>query len=583
MKNFSNKFLVRMLFAATFALLFSGLRVEAAPGFDPADLRRPTGLSCKQEECPVCPPDRPPAPTCKTCKTCAKCPPPPACPTPTPKPTPEPDQCPVGGLGKLTQSIDNEILNGKAKHKNNKRLTNPRDIFSGDLNHCMEKLIGKLSGLKMHQAKVYNDDQYGAFIERMKGFVCTGSWILRPHSIYIDEGDGKKKKVESACSSGHLVYNPKTCEPATQDEINKCKIVSLAHANIELSTPISLLWGEPTGDSSGVPVYGSLDMSGEKSWLLWKASESAPLLVFDPEKTGVVSSPVQLFGNWAFGGKKTASLSSSASVQPSPWKHGYEALATLDSNGNGKVDGEELSSLSLWFDKNRNAVSEEGEVIPVTELGITVIHYNVDPSVEGGLERDIQLQIGYERVKEDGTVLVGASVDWYTPKLASPAEVMRYLNMVSIMDEPKYDSGLPEEVDFMTEEVSSYGKSTPGSVQGQWNWRIEGEVQHEGLFVFNSFEEDAMVLDGYSISSSEVSGEKESSLISSVYLRGKKRVNENGFTELSFASANIRGVKLKSTAILSKDGKSMKGKTVVLGDFMEEESTAEYSWTAIKE
>ena len=38
------------------------------------------------------------------------------------------------------------------------------------------------------------------------------------------------------------------------------------------------------------------------------------------------------------------------------------SLALLDTNHDGKLSGKELDALALWFDKNRDGVSQPGEV-----------------------------------------------------------------------------------------------------------------------------------------------------------------------------------------------------------------------------
>lgn len=54
--------------------------------------------------------------------------------------------------------------------------------------------------------------------------------------------------------------------------------------------------------------------------------------------------------------------------------NGYEQLATLDKNGDGKIMGEELNTLAVWQDKNGNVKVDAGEVATVKELGITEIN-----------------------------------------------------------------------------------------------------------------------------------------------------------------------------------------------------------------
>jgi hypothetical protein len=50
---------------------------------------------------------------------------------------------------------------------------------------------------------------------------------------------------------------------------------------------------------------------------------------------------------------------------------GFEKLSTLDADQDGKITGEELKTLSVWQDKNGNALVDDGEVVAVCELGIT--------------------------------------------------------------------------------------------------------------------------------------------------------------------------------------------------------------------
>jgi hypothetical protein len=49
------------------------------------------------------------------------------------------------------------------------------------------------------------------------------------------------------------------------------------------------------------------------------------------------------------------------------WDHGYEALASLDADGDGFVGGGEARGLYLWFDRNQNAAADEGEVEPLSQ------------------------------------------------------------------------------------------------------------------------------------------------------------------------------------------------------------------------
>lgn len=81
----------------------------------------------------------------------------------------------------------------------------------------------------------------------------------------------------------------------------------------------------------------------------WLGADAA-WLVYDPRARGRITSALQLFGSvtfWMF------------------WHDGYEALAALDDNGDGSLRGVELTGLALWHDRDRNGISDPGEVEPL--------------------------------------------------------------------------------------------------------------------------------------------------------------------------------------------------------------------------
>lgn len=99
-------------------------------------------------------------------------------------------------------------------------------------------------------------------------------------------------------------------------------------------------------DGSGLP--------GRWTWI----TPQAAWLVFDRLQTRSIASGLQLFGNvtfWLF------------------WKHGYEALAALDDNGDGQIARGELDGLALWHDRDSNGRSEPGEVRLLADWGIVAL------------------------------------------------------------------------------------------------------------------------------------------------------------------------------------------------------------------
>jgi tetratricopeptide (TPR) repeat protein len=96
-------------------------------------------------------------------------------------------------------------------------------------------------------------------------------------------------------------------------------------------------------DGSGIP----------RQWT-WITKDAA-WLVFDKKDTGHITSALQWFGNvtfWMF------------------WDNGYDALRTLDDNGDGVIGRNEFAGLALWHDRDGDGVSRRDEVRPLADYGI---------------------------------------------------------------------------------------------------------------------------------------------------------------------------------------------------------------------
>jgi hypothetical protein len=104
-------------------------------------------------------------------------------------------------------------------------------------------------------------------------------------------------------------------------------------------------------------VRFDVDGSGRPQEWTW-ITKDAGWLVHDPQRTGKITSALQMFGSvtfWCF------------------WENGYEALSALDNDGDGVLRGQELDGLAIWHDRNGNGVCDPGEVRSLAEWGIVAL------------------------------------------------------------------------------------------------------------------------------------------------------------------------------------------------------------------
>lgn len=125
-------------------------------------------------------------------------------------------------------------------------------------------------------------------------------------------------------------------------------------------TPVAVPLSRDTSADSIVDrlarVRFDADGSGPRDWT-WISPE-AGWLVYDVDDRGAITSALQWFGNvtfWLF------------------WSNGYEPMRALDDDANGELAGAELRHLAIWNDRNRNGISEAGEVRPLAAHGIVAL------------------------------------------------------------------------------------------------------------------------------------------------------------------------------------------------------------------
>ena len=348
------------------------------------------------------------------------------------------------------------------------------------------------------------------------------------------------------------------------------------------ATPISLLWDPAlTLENFGLEVRlvsFALDLRDPNaSQYEWKASGQAPLLVYDPEHKGVVTSATQLFGSWSFGGKGGSKLDSAREH----WDHGYEALATQDRDGDGKISGAELDALALWFDHNRDAISQPGEVVSAKKAGLVELFYREASEAQSDGSR--HLNLGFRRLEGSGLLYSGASIDW----TARAAEVGHTLYEADLTRPTTKGGGLS-----VIQSASNAGNSTqakesravPSSVGGYWRW-VNGKslTPSTGILFLRALEDGTV--DGSTVSESvfmhRESGEKLHE-IRFVTVRGALDSKDRSKVAFSMLLPNNGQSARSSASVVEEGGKIyLKGSTEALLEQSDgSKRMVSYDWTA---
>lgn len=198
------------------------------------------------------------------------------------------------------------------------------------------------------------------------------------------QGPGADSVISLEAAEGIIrLLSLKELKPAEVQELARVKKTVAQFKLIpRVVTPIIFPLERPASLASllsdAAPVLFDLaaDTRGERwPWV----NARAGILVWDPARTGRITSGAQLFG--------TATWSMY-------WSDGYAPLAALDNNGDGWLARQELDGLAVWNDRNGDAVSDPGEVKPLQEYGVKQVEVRaegrtgVSPSHPRGIQRN---------------------------------------------------------------------------------------------------------------------------------------------------------------------------------------------------
>jgi hypothetical protein len=169
---------------------------------------------------------------------------------------------------------------------------------------------------------------------------------------------------EQAGSAIVNILKTRKSEPGVQKEIDEIsRNVTILHNKPLAITPIifSPRPGARLEELASPTTRVGFDLDGFAGGRAWTwLRPDACILVWDPSHTGRIASGRQLFGTvtwWMF------------------WRDGFEPLAALDDNRDGKLTGPELDGIAVWRDANSNGVSDPGEIVSTGEFGIVEIDF----------------------------------------------------------------------------------------------------------------------------------------------------------------------------------------------------------------
>ncbi len=523
------------------------------------------------EPTPVCTPTPKPTPT-----------PTPVCtptPTPTPPPptpTPTPD-CPVYTRVTFTEP---GYYHDMQEFKNTSSLVKVSGTASGCIKDYAQKAIADALAYT-HGDRYFDDWIY------LRLFINAGIDPNNWNTGYVDcekVGSSAYGHYTNRCIRGQIYFNSQTCKPVPYNAIKAiCKDIGISVKNTFYpSSPVSLIWDEGTDVESDVAVVQfPLDPRHPENWYLWKASAKAPLLVYDPDHTGRITSASQLFGHWTFGGKQFAARDLSPEMFRSgetPWKNGYEALASLDANGDDLLSGAELAPIGLWFDGNQDGVSQLGEVKSLSEAGVRKVFVKADRT--DPTTGNITASTGFERVTADGAVR-GSSIDWFSKGATAPFELYAVNNLSKLAAAP---GGKPITVSAPAQ-TSVYGAAiNGGNASGAWEWSFSdqpGMKEAQGILVIAE-EKAGNRIHGMTLTELAMKTPDNSAGSMARYenFEGAKSIGKNSRVEYRFQTTGSDTEKTETTFELASSGKRLDGETVQKLSRNGKEVILRYRWTA---
>ena len=118
-------------------------------------------------------------------------------------------------------------------------------------------------------------------------------------------------------------------------------------------------WGYSHGGRLGRYYFSPIKTKEATEWM--KPGSGDGFLVWDKNGNGMIDDNTEMMSEFdEYGNKK--------------FQNGFEKLAFyFDTDDNGVVKGDELKKLKIWIDIDGDAVTDKGELVPLSDHGITEI------------------------------------------------------------------------------------------------------------------------------------------------------------------------------------------------------------------
>lgn len=219
------------------------------------------------------------------------------------------------------------------------------------------------------------------FTKRQEPSECVKSTTFEVRYFGSGACNGIDAPPGHMCASRNL--QPKNCPASTNGNVAGTFTVNLCSGSQFGTSRVSASWSPILIDVAGgaIKVTRSADNAvefdmlgkGEKMLVDWPLNTYDVAILVEPDKNGQVTSAHQLFGDLGF-------------------DHGFDKLKQkYDKDANGKSNGRinkhdvNFNKLKLWFDYNRNGVSDAGEIQSLSAHGVHEIGLNFVRSSGEGL------------------------------------------------------------------------------------------------------------------------------------------------------------------------------------------------------